>query len=68
MKATLEFNLPEDETGLDICLEAGNVKAALFEFEQKLRSITKYEENSDEAQAMASRIRGLFYDSLGEYL
>jgi len=68
MKATLEYFLPEDQDGLDIALEAGNVKAALFEFEMRLRKIYKYEENSDEVQAMVERIRGHFYDALGEYL
>lgn len=68
MKAILEFNLPEDEEALDIALEAGNVKAALFDFEHALRGIYKYEEHSDEIHAMVTRIRAAFYDALGEYL
>lgn len=68
MRATLEFQLPEDQDALDIALEAGNVKAALFNFEQALRAIWKYEEHSDEVDAMVERIRNLFYDSLGTYL
>jgi truncated hemoglobin YjbI len=68
MRATLEFNLPEDEEGLTIALEAGSVKAVLFAFEQALRSIRKYEEHADEVQQMVQRISDLFYDSLGEFL
>lgn len=70
MKTTLHFNCedPDDREALDICLEAGSVKSALHDFEMQLRAIYKYEEHSDEVEKMVERIRGLFYDSLGEFL
>ena len=70
MKVTLEFDLNKDgeQEALDICQEAGSVKSGLYEFQQALRSIYKYEDHTDEVSAMVERIRVLFYDSLGEYL
>lgn len=41
-KATLEFNLPEEQDEFNTACRAGDYKAALFEFDQKLRSKCKY--------------------------
>lgn len=70
MIVTLRFDVEKEgeQEMLDICLEAGSVKSALHDFEMQLRAIYKYEEHSDEVEKMVERIRGLFYDSLGEFL
>ena len=45
MKATLEFNLPEDKEDFDFATNGINYYAALCEFDQWLRSEYKYNGN-----------------------
>ena len=45
MKATLEFNLPEDKEEFDFATNAVNYYSALCEFDQWLRSEYKYNGN-----------------------
>jgi hypothetical protein len=45
MKATLEFNLPEDKEDFDFATNAVNYYSALCEFDQWLRSEYKYNGN-----------------------
>lgn len=70
MKVTMHFDLNKDgeQEALDIMREAGDARAALQEFNEALRRITKYEDNSGEEQQMATRIRTLFTNLCGEYL
>ena len=42
MKATLEFNLPEDKEDFDYATNGFNYYHALYEFDQWLRSEYKY--------------------------
>ena len=42
MKATLEFNLPEDQYEYDVFIKANDMHCVIVEMEQWLRSETKY--------------------------
>jgi len=66
MKATLEFNLPEDQTEFDFATKGSNMYAALWEISQELRTLWKYEELKEEEWDMVERIRNKFYEILDE--
>lgn len=42
MKATLEFNLPEDQSDFDLAVNGAKAQVALWEMDQWLRSQYKY--------------------------
>ena len=42
MKATLEFNLPEDHTDFELAVNGAKAQSTLWEFDQWLRSQYKY--------------------------
>ena len=42
MKATLEFNLPEDQSYFDLAVNGAKAQSALWEMDQWLRSQYKY--------------------------
>ena len=42
MKATLEFNLPEDQAEYDMCNKSSDMYGVIWEMMQWLRSETKY--------------------------
>jgi len=42
MKATLEFNLPEDQPEFDLAVNGAKAQAALWEMDQWLRAQYKY--------------------------
>ena len=42
MKATLEFNLPEDQSDFDLAVNGAKAQSALWEMDQWLRSQYKY--------------------------
>jgi hypothetical protein len=67
MKATLEFNLPEDQIEFDFATQGGNMHAALWEISQELRKLWKYEELSDQEWKMVERIRDKFYEILDDH-
>jgi hypothetical protein len=62
MKATLEFNLPEDELDLSNAINGNKFKLILWDMDQHLRSIAKYSENEEEVR-VAEELR----DKLQEY-
>jgi len=66
MKATLEFNLPEDQHEFDLAIQGSNMYSALWDISQELRKLWKYEELSDEEWKMVERIRDKFYEILGD--
>lgn len=43
MKAILEFNLPEDREQYNIAFHAGDLYSTLYDFDQWLRHLEKYE-------------------------
>lgn len=57
MKATLEFNLPEDSDDHYTAINAAKYRLALYELDNWLRSKLKYEELSGEALAIYEEVR-----------
>jgi len=47
MKATLEFNLPEDESEHVRCVNASAAWSALYDIEGRIRNILKYGLNEE---------------------
>ena len=66
MKATLEFNMPEDHAEFDFAVQGGKMYSALWDISQELRKLWKYEELSEEEFKIVERIRDKFYEILDE--
>ena len=66
MKATLEFNLPDDQHEFDLAIQGSKMYSALWDISQELRRLWKYEELSEEEWKMVERIRDKFYEILGD--
>ena len=66
MKATLEFNMPEDQVEFDFAVQGGKMYSALWDISQELRTLWKYEELKQEEWDMVERIRNKFYEILDE--
>lgn len=67
MKATLEYNLPDDQHEFDLAVQSGNMYSALWDISQELRTLWKYEELSEEEWKIVERIRDKFYEILGDH-
>ena len=63
MKATLEFNLPEEQGEWSIHKQADNVYMALVEIEQYLREVDRYQEEKDDI----GKIRERYYTIINGY-
>jgi hypothetical protein len=61
-KATLTFNLPEENEEYMTAVHAGDYRSALWELDQHLRSIVKYTDNPN------SEIYQEIRDKLREFL
>lgn len=61
MKATLEFNLPEDQSEYDLCNKAFDMRLALNDMRNYLRSKVKYEEMPAEKWEVCDEIFQEFY-------
>ena len=66
MKATLEFNLPDDQNEFDMAVQSGIMYAALWVISQELRTLWKYEELSEEEWKMVDKIRNKFFEILDD--
>ena len=66
MKATLKFNLPEDQAEFDFAVQGSNMYSALWDISQELRTLWKYEELTDEEFKIVEKIRNKFYEILDE--
>jgi hypothetical protein len=64
MKAILEFDLDneDDFQSYNLCNNASKMYLVLWEFDQKLRGMCKYEDNEE-----ACEIRELLYEYLNEH-
>ena len=67
MKATLEFNLPEDQSDFDFAVQGGKMYSALWDISKELRTLWKYEELDEKEWDMVERIRNKFYDILDDH-
>jgi hypothetical protein len=64
MKATLEFNLHDDQFEFDCATKSIRMWKALTEINTELRSIWKYEELKENEFKMVERIREKFFEIL----
>ena len=67
MKATLEFNLPDDQHEWENAVNANSMYLALWDISQELRTLWKYEELNEDEWNMVERIRDKFYEILSEH-
>lgn len=67
MKATLEFNLPEEESEFNTALCGHKYKQALSDVASHLRHLYKYTNLPEEQYKLVMEIRGKFYEILQEY-
>ena len=66
MKATIEYNLPEDQFEFDSAVKSTKMVFALTEIKEELRAIWKYEELKENQFEMVERIREKFFEILTE--
>jgi hypothetical protein len=66
MKATLTFNLPDEQGEFDAARLGHKALMALGDIDQRCRSLLKYGEPSDEVARLAGEIRGMIDGELLE--
>ena len=66
MKATIEFNLPDEDAEFYCATKGQAMLNALWEINTELRTLWKYEELNDEEWKIVERIREKFFDILQE--
>ena len=67
MKATLEFNLPDEDAEFYCATKGTAMLNALWDINQELRKLYKYEELNEDEFNMVERIRETFFNSLQEH-
>lgn len=72
MQTIVVFDMPEDEQLFQEYMKAPAWQAVASTFDNWLRSKTKYQENTDEVQAVYEKVRKkwadvLYSEGLGEY-
>jgi len=66
MKALLEFNLPEDEAEFYCANKGTAMLNVLWELQQELRKLYKYEELNEDEWKIVERLRNFLNDSLND--
>ena len=66
MKATLKYNLPDDQFEFESAVKSTKMFFALTEIKDELRRIWKYEELKENQFEMVERIREKFFEILTE--
>lgn len=69
MKATLEFNLPEDQQDFQMAVNATKFWSVLYELDQELRSKTKYapDDLPQDKYDAYQEVRDRMYELMNEY-
>lgn len=67
MKATFEFNLPEDQREYEVMNQASKMQSFLWDFSQQLRSWYKYHHDFKDANDALNQIRDEFYRLLNNH-
>ena len=67
MKATFEFNLPDDENQYEIMNQATKMLRCLWDINEALRSWEKYGHQFTDANDAVSKIREDFYNTINNY-
>ena len=66
MKATLEFNLPEDKYEWENAVNADRMMRALWDINDELRKLWKYGELTDHQFEIVEQIREKFNEIINE--
>ena len=65
MKAILEFDLPDDNEAFDLAVRAGKYSSVLWDLDQWLRSIIKYDDSlSEEQEVIYQKVRDKLHETL----
>lgn len=67
MKATFEFDLPEDQHEYEVMSQASKMQSFLWDFSQQLRSWYKYHHDFKDANDALDKIRDEFYRLLNDH-
>jgi hypothetical protein len=59
MTFTMVFNLPDEEAEMNWALTGGKAISVLWDLDQRMRSILKYEEHSEETDKVVQELRDL---------
>lgn len=65
-KAKLEFDLPEEQDEFKVACDAGKYYSAIFQFDQELRSIIKYQELDEKEYEVYEKVRQMLWDQLDD--
>jgi hypothetical protein len=57
MRAILEFNLPEDDNEWEMASHSSDAYAVIWDFDNRLREIVKYEDHSADVSKMVQKLR-----------
>jgi len=68
MKAIIEFNLPEDQSELNVAMGAQQLYSFVHDIDQRLRSILKHGGGPETVQALAEEIREQIHEDVGHIL
>jgi hypothetical protein len=66
MKATLEFNLPDDQAEHYCAIKGADMLNVLWELKAELRSMLKYEELPDQQYEIVEKIQDFLMSSLDD--
>ena len=67
MKATLEFNLPEEEEEYQICSNARKIYGGIWDFKENLRRVIKHlPEDSELDENTLEKVQAMFWEEMGE--
>jgi hypothetical protein len=66
MKATLTFNLPDEQPDYDAARLGRQALVALWEIDQHCRAVLKHGDPSEETRELAEAIRAMITDELRE--
>jgi hypothetical protein len=67
MKATLEFNLPEDEVEYYCATKGTAMLNVIWEIKEELRGLRKYSELEDNQYEIVEKIENFLFSSLEEH-
>ena len=67
MKATIEFNLPEDQAEHYCAIKGQDMLNVLWELKAELRSMLKYEELPDQQYEIVEKIQNFLMSSLDDH-
>jgi hypothetical protein len=67
MRASLQFNLPDDQREFDLAIQSPKAQSFLWDFSQQLRSWRKYGHSFKDADDALDQIREEFYRLLNQH-